>query len=67
MLGAGSMWMESVEAIKPFWAIRTLGGTIMDVGLALFAVNMVLTIKRGRPARPLPGAAAEGAVATAAY
>jgi cytochrome c oxidase cbb3-type subunit 1 len=67
MLAAGSSWMESVEAIKPYWQVRTLGGTIMDVGFALFAVNMVLTIKQGRRARPLPGPAAEGTVAASAY
>jgi cbb3-type cytochrome c oxidase subunit I len=45
---AGSMWVETLDAIRPYWVLRTLGGTTMDVGLALFVVNMVMTMKRGR-------------------
>lgn len=55
------MWIDTMEAIKPYWKARTLGGTIMDVGLALFAFNMVMTFIDGRrnadqPA-PLPAPA----------
>ncbi len=41
-------WIDTVIAIKPLWIARTLGGTLMDIGLALFAYNMVMTLVLGR-------------------
>jgi cbb3-type cytochrome c oxidase subunit I len=59
MLQSGQvLWIDTVDAIRPLWVLRTFGGTLMDVGLALFALNIALTAKRGRP---LP---ASGAVAS---
>jgi cytochrome c oxidase cbb3-type subunit 1 len=52
---AGVEFIDTVVAIKPYWLIRTLGGTMMDVGLALFVFNMVMTVIAGRPsAAPAP-------------
>jgi cbb3-type cytochrome oxidase subunit 1 len=50
-------FIETVDAIRPYWYARTVGGTIMDVGLALFAINMAMTAKRGRKAADAPQAA----------
>jgi len=50
MLQSGQVpWIDTVDASKPLWLARTFGGTLMDVGLALWAVNMAMTVKRGRP------------------
>jgi len=52
------LWIDTVEAIKPYWQLRTLGGTIMDVGIALFAFNMVMTYVGGRrESEPVPSPA----------
>lgn len=44
----GAHWMETVIAIKPLWVARTFGGTLMDMGLALFAFNMLMSLMHGR-------------------
>jgi len=51
-------FIETVDAIKPLWYARTLGGSIMDIGLALFAINMAMTAKRSRAAPAAAHAAA---------
>jgi len=48
MLMAQADWMDSVNAVKPFWWLRTLTGVVMDVGISL----VVLTLVRGSAARP---------------
>jgi cytochrome c oxidase cbb3-type subunit 1 len=61
---ADTQFIDTVQAVKPYWLMRTLGGTAMDVGLALFVVNIALTVKRGRRVRPAGapgGAGGEGA------
>jgi cytochrome c oxidase cbb3-type subunit 1 len=50
-------FVDTVESIKPLWYARTFGGSIMDVGLALFAINMAMTAKRARAADPVAPAA----------
>ena len=32
--------------MRGLWLARTFGGTLMDVGLALFAFNIAMTMKR---------------------
>ena len=41
-------WIDTVIEIKPYWLARTIGGTIMDVGLALFFYNIVMTLLIGQ-------------------
>ncbi len=61
MLKDGSMWITTIKEIKPLWVARTLGGTMMDVGLAFFVFNVVMTIRYGRkvgePEFPEPASA----------
>ena len=47
MLIAQADWMDSVNAIRPYWWLRTLTGIAMDVGISL----VVLTLVRGSMAR----------------
>jgi cytochrome c oxidase cbb3-type subunit 1 len=54
-------WIDTVDAIRGLWAIRTFGGTLMDIGLAFFALNLAMTAKRGRPLPPGGGAVARAA------
>ena len=41
-------WIETVNQIRPYWVVRTLGGTLMDLGLAFFVFNMVMTVLIGK-------------------
>jgi len=43
MLMAQADWLDSVNAIRPYWWLRTLTGIVMDVGTSL----VVLTLVRG--------------------
>ncbi|MFM8979643.1 MAG: cbb3-type cytochrome c oxidase subunit I [Planctomycetia bacterium] len=66
LLTANDMWITTVNDIKDFWLARTIGGTLMDVGLALFVFNMVMTCflgtKESEPEFPIeaPKPAAAG-------
>lgn len=48
LLTANDMWITTVVDIKDFWVARTLGGTMMDVGLAIWVFNMVMTMFLGK-------------------
>ncbi len=53
MLQTGQVpWIETVDAIRPLWLARTVGGTLMDAGLALFVFNLAMTAKRGKRVDP---------------
>jgi len=43
MLMDGAEWLDSVDAMRPWWWARTLTGLAMDVGNSL----LVLTLMRG--------------------
>jgi cytochrome c oxidase cbb3-type subunit 1 len=47
MLIAQAEWMDSVNAMRPFWWLRTLTGITMDIGISM----VVLTLVRGSLAR----------------
>ncbi len=47
MLIAQADWMDSVNAMRPYWWLRTLAGIAMDAGTSL----VVLTLVRGSLAR----------------
>jgi cytochrome c oxidase cbb3-type subunit 1 len=60
LLTAGPEFIDTVVAIKPYWLARTFGGTLMDVGLALFVFNIAMTFvaaRRDGPAAPAATAA----------
>ena len=48
MLMAGTEWVHSINAIRPYWWIRSLTGIAMDVGVSL----LVYTLMRHRSPRP---------------
>jgi cytochrome c oxidase cbb3-type subunit 1 len=69
MLQSGQVpWIDTVDAIRGLWVARTFGGTLMDIGIALFAINLAMTAKRGRLAPPLapPAPSATPALASSA-
>ena len=43
MLMAGIEWMHSVNAIRPYWWVRTLTGMSMDVGMSLVVYVLMKT------------------------
>jgi cytochrome c oxidase cbb3-type subunit 1 len=51
-------WIDTVDAVRGLWVARTFGGTLMDVGLALFVFNLAMTAKRGRRTESRPPATA---------
>jgi cbb3-type cytochrome oxidase subunit 1 len=57
MLQAGTDFVESMVAMKPYWIIRSMAGIAMDVGALLGFWNLYMTIKRGQ-AIPIPAGAA---------
>jgi len=42
-LMAGTEWLDSVSAIRPYWWLRTITGLSMDVGISLLVVNLMKT------------------------
>ncbi len=44
-------WIDTVKFMKPFWAVRLLGGTLMFLGILLFFWNLLATWV-GRQDRP---------------
>jgi cytochrome c oxidase cbb3-type subunit 1 len=58
-------FMDTVVGNYPYWHTRTLAGMIFTVGMALFVVNVLLTIRKGRALerQQAPGAPAATAAA----
>jgi cytochrome c oxidase cbb3-type subunit 1 len=50
MLMAGTEWVHSVNAIRPYWWVRTLTGISMDVGTSLLVYTLMKTSLAARPA-----------------
>src|SRR3989441_6097944 len=48
MLMAGTEWMLSVNAIRPYWWVRTLTGISMDLGMSLLVYTLMKTSLRTR-------------------
>ena len=42
-LMGGAEWQDSVDAMRPFWWLRTLTGIAMDIGISLLVVNLMKT------------------------
>jgi cytochrome c oxidase cbb3-type subunit 1 len=53
MLMAGTEWVHSVNAIRPYWWVRTLTGLSMDLGMSL----VVYVLMKTSLTRPTPTAA----------
>jgi cytochrome c oxidase cbb3-type subunit I len=51
MLIAQADWMDSVNAIRPYWWLRTFTGVVMDLGISL----VVLTLVRASIVRTVSG------------
>jgi cytochrome c oxidase cbb3-type subunit 1 len=43
MLMAGTEWVHSVNAIRPFWWVRTFTGISMDLGMSLLVYTLMKT------------------------
>lgn len=63
---AGVEWLDSINAVRPYWLVRTFAGVSMDIGMSLLVINLMLTL-RGEPrltattpVRPRGGLAREG-------
>lgn len=48
MLMAQADWIDSVNAIRPYWWVRTWTGLAMDVGISLLVLALMLTSRRER-------------------
>jgi cytochrome c oxidase cbb3-type subunit 1 len=51
MLIAGTEWVHSMNAIRPYWWVRTLTGLSMDAGMTL----VVYVLMKTSLTRPIPG------------
>jgi cytochrome c oxidase cbb3-type subunit 1 len=47
-------WPDTLESNYFYWLSRTIGGTLMDLGMVVFAYNVIQTIRKGKP-NPAPG------------
>jgi cytochrome c oxidase cbb3-type subunit 1 len=43
MLMAGSEWVDTVVTMKPYWIVRTIAGSLMDIGISLLVYNLMRT------------------------
>ena len=48
MLQAGTDFVESMSAMKPYWLVRSMAGITMDIGAALGFWNLYRTIQHGK-------------------
>ncbi len=56
---AGTEWLDTVLAMRPYWFVRTFAGVSMDIGMTLLVINLMMTAL-ARPVeaeRPAPGTA----------
>ncbi len=40
---AGTEWLDTVLAMRPYWLVRTLSGISMDIGMSLLVINLMMT------------------------
>jgi cytochrome c oxidase cbb3-type subunit 1 len=61
MLMAGAEWVDTLVSIRPYWLVRTIAGTLMDIGMSLLVFNLMRTvISPARLATPAAGGRAPG-------
>ncbi len=49
LLDSLAPWMDIVNAMKPYWAVRTFSGAMILIGSVLWTVNLVLTALNPKP------------------
>ncbi len=57
---AGTEWLDSIVAVRPYWLVRTVAGISMDTGMSLLVYNLMRTAL-APPARAGASATAEAA------
>jgi len=57
---AGTEWLDTVLAMRPYWFVRTVAGISMDIGMSLLIINLMMTAL-ARPATGQVAALAPGA------
>ena len=40
---AGTEWLDTVLAMRPYWFVRTVAGISMDIGMTLLVINLMMT------------------------
>lgn len=50
-------WLDTVEAIIPFYIMRFVGGTLYIIGATLMIINVYVTIKKGSFLKEVPAEA----------
>ncbi len=50
MLMAGTEWLDTLVAIRPYWLVRTVAGITMDIGMSLLVYNLMRTVLSARTA-----------------
>ena len=54
---SGVEWLDSINAVRPYWLVRTIAGMTMDTGMSLLVINLMLTLRAGpyvTTATPIP-------------
>jgi cytochrome c oxidase cbb3-type subunit 1 len=54
---AGTEWLDTVVAVRPYWLVRTVSGISMDTGMSLLVFNLMRTALAAPPRRAVAGAA----------
>jgi cytochrome c oxidase cbb3-type subunit 1 len=54
---AGTEWLDSVVAVRPYWLVRTISGISMDTGMTLLVFNLMRTTLAASPRGTVAGAA----------
>ncbi len=44
-------WPDTVQTNQFYWLARTFGGTLMDIGMVIFAYNIIQTIRKGKESK----------------
>ncbi|GGA00559.1 cytochrome-c oxidase, cbb3-type subunit I [Elstera cyanobacteriorum] len=50
-------FIETVQAMHPFYVIRAMGGVLFVVGALIMVYNLIMTVRRGEAAEPVAKAA----------
>jgi cytochrome c oxidase cbb3-type subunit 1 len=53
---AGTEWLDSVVAVRPYWLVRTISGISMDTGMTLLVFNLMRTTLAASPRGTVAGA-----------
>jgi cytochrome c oxidase cbb3-type subunit 1 len=57
---AGTEWLDTVLAMRPYWIVRTVAGISMDIGMTLLVIDLMMTAlskPAGAAEKPAYGAA----------